>query len=67
VNLKNLIWGLSRNEFSKYFKNKLRKMDNELIKLLREFPDEPWDWGKFGLSMNSNITFDIILREEWVW
>jgi len=24
-------------------------MDNELIKLLKEFPDKPWDWGyKFG-------------------
>jgi len=38
--------------------NNIRKMDNELIKLLREFPDKPWYWR--GLSMNPNITIEIV-------
>jgi hypothetical protein len=31
-------------------------------------PDKPWDWG--GLSLNPNITFDVVLKnpdKPWNW
>ena len=43
-------------------------MVNTLIKLLKSFPDKPWDYG--GLSCNPNITFDFVLAnfdKPWYW
>jgi len=33
-------------------------MSNSLIKLIKAYPDKPWNWN--DLSNNPNITFDIV-------
>src|SRR5947207_661161 len=43
-------------------------MTNSLIKLLRLFPDKPWNWGL--LSSNPNISWEIVkdnLDKSWSW
>jgi hypothetical protein len=43
---------------------------NDLQKLLKKYPDKPWDWGR--LSYNPNITWEIVLQNpdkpwDWEW
>src|SRR6476620_4828583 len=45
---------------------KLKKPENDVWKLIKKFPDKPWNW--YGIS--TNITMDIInanLDLPWDW
>ncbi len=49
-----------------YYFNKYKNM-NELQKIINQFLNKPWDW--YFLSMNPNITWDIInnnLDKHWM-
>lgn len=49
-------------------KETINEMDNELIKLLKEFPNENWDYMK--LSENPNITLEYVINhpdKQWDW
>ena len=43
---------------------------NTLEYLLEKYPDKPWHWGAWGLSMNPSITPEFIekhLDKPWNW
>jgi hypothetical protein len=53
----------------RYREWKIKKNNGtELEKLLKKYPDKPWDWSR--ISYNPNITFDIIQAnpdKPWDW
>lgn len=43
-------------------------VDNTLIKLLKHFPDKPWDWSDLSSNPNINISFvKENLDKPWNW
>ena len=56
------------NTMIRYEKWKIRKEGSEFEKIIREYPDKPWDW--FEISRNPNITLDFIEAnpdKPWDW
>lgn len=53
-----------------YVKEILKRKNNLVQRLLRRFPDKPWDWGKLGLSKNPSIKPEFVERnmdKPWDW
>ena len=47
---------------------KKKELENHLVRLIKHFPDKPWDWE--ALSYNRNTTFDMVLAHpelQWNW